>query len=74
MCCQWESELVNPGEFGLVLSIKIMNTVAPLTQLVHFQELIPLPHFVNDVFASLLVVALFVIGSNKEMVKLTLVH
>ena len=50
-------------------TIRITNTVAPLTQLFHFQEFILPPHFLKDVFAGFLIVALFVIITNKEMIK-----
>ena len=50
-------------------TIRITNTVAPLTQLFHFQEFILLPHFLKDVFAGFLIVALFVIEKNWKQLK-----
>lgn len=43
-----------------------MNTVAPLTQLLNFQEFILLPPFLKDVFARFLIIALFVIITKRK--------
>lgn len=50
-------------------TVRITNTVAPLTQLLNFQEFILLPPFLKDVFARFLIIALFVIITKKETIK-----